>query len=143
MCTLIVHSFVFAYGSEQKHIPLTIVGNAYHTVEIEKGISPTLDEWDGKRRIVFVNKLQPESTTVMVYPNSWRTAKAFPCPAYITKRKRGICLQCRSRLITFSFHGYSCRLLSAICLIANSIFPSSLSASCITSSFSDSSVVYV
>lgn len=105
MRTLIVHSFVFAFGSEQKHIPLTIVGNAYHTVEIEKGISPTLDEWDGKRRIVFVNKLQPESTTVMVYPNSWRTAKAFPCPTYITKWKRGLYLQCRSRLITFSFHG--------------------------------------
>ena len=89
MCTLIVHSFVFAFGSEQKHIPLTIVGNAYHTVEIEKGISPTLDEWDGKRRIVFVNKLQPELTTVMVNPDAWGTAKTFPCPANITKRKRG------------------------------------------------------
>ena len=143
MCTLIVHSFVFAYGSEQKHIPLTIVGNVYHTVEIEKGISPTLFEWDGKRRIVFVNKLQPESTTVVVYFNAWGTAKAFPYSANISKRKRGLKLRYRNRHISFSFHSGYCRLLSAICLIANSILPSSFSASCITSSFSDSSVVYV
>ena len=85
-CTSIVHPFVFAFGSEQKHIPLTIVGNVYHTVEIEKDTSPALDKGNGKRRIVFVNKLQPESTTVVVYPNAWGTAKAFPSPAYFTKR---------------------------------------------------------
>ena len=143
MCTLIVHSFVFAFGSEQEHIPLTIVGNVYHTVEIEKGISPTLFEWDGKRRILFVNKLQPKSTTVVVYFNAWGTTKAFPYSADISKRKRGLKLRYRSRHISFSFHSDYCRLLSAICFIANSILPSSFSASCITSSFSDSSVVYV
>lgn len=104
-CTLIVQPFVFAFGSKQEHVPLTIVGNAYHAVEIEKGISPTLEQRDGKRRILFVNKLQPESTTVVVYFNVGRTANAFPCPAYITKRKRGAYLQCHSWLITFSFHG--------------------------------------
>lgn len=144
MCTLIIHSFVFAFGSKQEHIPLIIVGNAYHTVEIEKGNPPALAQRDGKRRVVFVNKLQPEPTTVMEYFKFGGTAKTFPCPAYLSKRKKGTCLRCRKRLIAFSFHGcYSCRLLSAICLIASSIFPSSFSASCITSSFSDSSVVYV
>ena len=88
-CTLIVHPFVIAFGSKQEHIPLTIVGNVYHTVEIEKDTSPALDKGNGKRRIVFVNKLQPELTTVMVNPDAWGTAKTFPCPANITKRKRG------------------------------------------------------
>lgn len=138
-----VHPFVFAFGGKQKHIPLTIVGNAYHAVEIEKGISPALEQRNGKRRIVFVNKQQPESTTVMKYFNAWGTAKAFPCPADFSKREKGMYLQCHSRHISFSFHGYSCRLLSAICLIANSILPSNFSVSCNTSSFSDSSVVYV
>lgn len=104
-CTLIVHPFVIAFGSKQEHIPLTIVDNAYHTVEIEKGISPTLDEWDGKRRIVFVNKLQPEPTTVVINFNVGRTAKAFPHSAYITDRERGTTLRCRTWLTLFSFHG--------------------------------------
>ncbi len=145
MCTLIVHSFVFAFGGQQKHIPLIIVGNANHTVEIEKGNPPALAQRDGKRRVLFVNKLQPEPTTVMEYFKSGGTAKAFPCPAYLSHREMGMKLRCRKRLTVFSFHGiyppYSCRLLSAICLIASSIFPSSFSASCITSIFSDSSVV--
>lgn len=94
-CTSVVQPFVFAFGSKQEHVPLTIVGNAYHAVEIEKGISPALEQGDSKRRIVFVNKLQPESTTVMVYFNAWGTTKAFPCPAYFPKRKKGVYLQRR------------------------------------------------
>ncbi len=147
MFTLVVHTFVFAFGGEQKHIPLIIVGNAYHAVEIEKGNPPALAQRDGKRRILFVNKLQPEPTTIIEYFKSGGTTEANPCPAHFSHRETGMNLRCQKWLTVFPFHGiyppYSCRLLSAICLIASSIFPSSFSASCITSIFSDSSVVYV
>jgi hypothetical protein len=86
----IVHPFVFAFGGKNQHIPLVIVGYFYHTVEIEKGNPPTLAQRDGKRRIVFVTKQQPETTTVMIYFKVGGTARTYPCSAYITKRKTGI-----------------------------------------------------
>lgn len=104
-CTLVVHPFVLAFGGQQEHIPLIIVGYFYHTVEIEKSNPPTPVQRDGKRRIVFVNKLQPEPTTVMVYFQVGGTARAYPCPADITKRKTGMFLRCRTGLTQFSFHG--------------------------------------
>lgn len=123
-CTLVVQPLVFAFGGKQQHIPLIIVGYCYHAVEIEEGNPPAPAQRDGKRRILSVGKLQPESTTVMVYFQAGGTAKAFPCSAYVSERKRGTHLQCRIGLTYLSFHGnyppYSCRLLSAICLIASS-----------------------
>ncbi len=60
----------------------------------------------------------------------YRYAPAAPEPAY-------------SFFFSWYYPPYSCRLLSAICLIASSILPSSSSVFRSTSNFSDSSVVYV
>lgn len=100
-----VHPLVFAFVGQREHIPLIIVGNANDTVEIEKGNPPTLGQRDSKRRILFIEKLQPEPTTVVIDFNVGRTAKAFPHSAYITDRERGIRLRCRTWLTLFSFHG--------------------------------------